>query len=76
MESDICDVVIKNTSPDLPLRSYLERKPEVNIVSLSKILRSHFKEPTSTVLFTALSNSRQAENESADEYVMRLISLR
>ena len=69
-ESDICDAVMKNISPDLPLRSYLEGKPDTNIVSLSKILRSQFKEPNSITLFNALSNSRQAANESAQECVI------
>ena len=74
--SDICGAVIKTISPDLPLRSYLEGKPDMNIASLRKILRSYFKEPNSTALITALSNPRQAANESAQEYVMKLMSLR
>ena len=48
----------------------------MNITSLRKILRSHLKEPNSTALFFPLSNSRQAANETAREYVMRLMSLR
>ena len=48
----------------------------MNIASLSKILRSHFTEPNSTALFNALSNSKQTANELAQEYVMRLMSLR
>ena len=63
--SDICDAVIKSISPGLLLRSYLEGKPDMNIASLRKILQSYFKEPNSTALFTALSNPRQAANESA-----------
>ena len=67
-EKKICDAVINNILPDLPLRIYLEGKSEMNIESLSKILQSDYKEPASTT-FTALSNSRQATNESAQEYV-------
>ena len=48
----------------------------MKITSLDKILQSHFKEPNSTTLFTALSNSIQAATESAQEYVMRLMPLR
>ena len=51
-ERDICEAVIKSISPDLPLRSYLEGKQTMDIASLSKILRSQFKEPNSTALFT------------------------
>ena len=75
-ESNICDASIKSIPHDLSLRSYLEEKPDMNIASLRKILRPHFKEPNSSALFTALSNSRQAASESAQEYVMRLMSLR
>ena len=62
-ESDICDAVIESILPDIPLRSYFEVKPFMSIVSLSKMLRANFKEPNSTALFTAISNSRQAANE-------------
>ena len=48
----------------------------MKITSLDKILQSHFKEPNSTTLFTALSNSIQVATESAQEYVMRLMPLR
>ena len=75
-ERDICEAVIKSISPDLPLRSYLEGKETMDMATLSKILRSHFKEPNSTALFTQLSNSKQASTESAQEYVIRLMSLR
>ena len=75
-ESDICDTVINSISSELLLKSYLEGKPDMNIASLSKVRGSYFKEPNSTALFTALSNSRHATNESAQEYVMRLMSLR
>ena len=74
-ERDICEAVIKSISPDLPLRSYLEGKQTMDIASLSKILRSHIKEPNSTALFSQLSNSRQTSTESAQEYVIRLMSL-
>ena len=75
-ERNICEAVVKSISPDLPLRNYLEGKQTMDIASLSKMLRSHFKEQNSTVLFTQLSNSRQTSTESAQEYVTRLMSLR
>ena len=43
---------------------------------MSSILRSHFKEPNATTLFTGLSNSKQLLSESAQEFVARLMSLR
>ena len=43
---------------------------------MSSILRSHFKEPNATSLFTGLSNSQQLLPESAQEFVVSLMSLR
>ena len=43
---------------------------------MSRILRSHFKEPNATSLFTELSNSKQLPSECAQKYVVRLMSLR
>ena len=40
------------------------------------MLRSHFKEPNATFLFTELRNSKQLPSESAQEFVVRLVSLR
>ena len=75
-ESDICDAVIKSISPELPLRAYLEGKYNLDLRILSKILRSHFKELDATALFTLLGSTCQKHNESAQEFVMRLMSLR
>ena len=66
-ERDNCDAAIKSILPDLALISYLEGKPNLSILSLSKILQYHFKE-------RVLSNSRKAPHETAQEYVMRLMS--
>ena len=75
-ENEICDAVLKCISPELPLRSYLESKPDLNLTSLSNILRAHFKETNSFKLFTELSNAKQTVSESAYEFVIRLLSLR
>ena len=64
-EHEICDAVIKSMAPDLALRTYLEGKDNLNLKTLSRTLRSHFKEPNATSLFTELSNSKQLPSESA-----------
>lgn len=74
-ESEICAAVIKSISPDCQLRSYLEGRANLPLTSLSKVLRSHFKEKDATTLFTSLSNSKQGNHESAHEFVIRLMSL-
>ena len=43
---------------------------------MSKILRSHSGEPNATTLFTELSSANQIQNESAQKFVMRLMSYR
>ena len=75
-EHEICDAVIKNIAADLALRAHLEGKDNLNLKTLSKILKSHLKEPNATSLFTELSNSKQLPSKSAKEFVVRLISLR
>ena len=57
------------------MRTYLEGKAKLNLKSLSKILRSHFKEPNATTLFNELSTAKQLPSESAQEFVVRLMSL-
>ena len=75
-EYEICDAVIKSIAPDLTLRTYLEGKDNLSLKTLSRIFRSHFKEPNATSLFTELCNSKQLPSESAQEFVGRLMSLR
>ena len=74
-EHEICDAVIKSVAPDLALRTYLEGKENLNFKTLSMILRSHFKEPKATSLFTELTNSKQLPSEPAQRFVARLMSL-
>ena len=51
----------------ISLRIYMEGKSYLTLVSMSKILRSHFGEPNATTLFSELSNVKQTQNESAQE---------
>jgi len=67
--------VIKSISPDCELRTYLESK-QTDLKTLSKVLRSHFKEKDATTLFTTLSNAKQGIQESPNNFVMRLLALR
>ena len=75
-DSEIYDAIVKNIAPDLLLRTYLEGKADLNLVLLSKTLRSHFGEPNATTLFNELGNAKQMPTETAQEFVIRMISLR
>ena len=44
--------------------------------TLSRIHKSHIKEPNATSLFSELSNTKQLLFESPQEFVVRLMSLR
>ena len=58
------------------MRTYLEGKADLNLVSMSKTLRSYFGEPNATTLFNELGNAKQMPTEAAQEFVIRMISLR
>ena len=75
-EHEICDAFIKSIAPDLALRTYLEGKDNLNLKTLRRILRSHFKEPNATSLLTELNNNKQLPSESPQEFVLRVMSLR
>ena len=75
-EERICAAVIKAISPSNNLRTYLESKPNLTLVSMIEILRSHFKEKDSASVFTELSNAVQQVTETALDFVLRLMCLR
>ena len=53
-----------------------EELEETKDKEFSVFLRSHFKELDATALFTLLGSTCQKHNESAQEFVIRLMSLR
>ena len=75
-DNEICAGVIKSIAPKNHLRSYLESKPSLNVLSLIQIMRSHFseKDPSSTP--TEMSNSVQSVHESTYDFVVKLMSKR
>ena len=72
----ICAAVVKAISPGNNLRTYLESKPDLTLVTLLDILRSHFKEKDSASVFTELGNAVQISTENSLEFVIRLMCLR
>ena len=75
-DDEICEAVVRAVSPDLQLRGFLEGKSDLTLPRLRRILRSHFNEKDPTTLFNVLSNAAQANNETAQEFVIRLMNLR
>ena len=75
-EVNIIDAMIKCISHESELRQYLEGRSDLNLVSLGKMLRYHYKEKDATTLFTSLSTAKQGNQESAQDFVLRLMNLR
>lgn len=75
-ESQIIDAIVSCVSHSNPLRPYLEGRGQLSLANMSRILRYHFKEQDATALFTNLSTAKQEQNESPQDFVMRLLNLR
>jgi hypothetical protein len=74
-EPDIIEGVMRAIVPGLPLRDYLEGRHDLSLVSLRKILRSHYQEKSATELYTEMVNSTQGK-EDAQEFLLRLLSIK
>ena len=75
-DKEIMAAVIRSINPNLELRSYLEGRQGLTYKSLMKTLRAHYKEQDATSLFTTLSTTKQLAHESAQEFTMRIMSLK
>ena len=71
----ICEATIKDISPSLNLRSYLEGKTDLTLPQLRRILRAHF-ECHATELYTELSNAAQHSSVSVQNFVVRLMDMK
>ena len=71
----IVNAVTRATVSGLPLRGYLESRPEITLPQLTSVLRSHFKEGDILDSYQMLSVASQGQNESAQDFVMRAMNL-
>ena len=74
--NEIQGAVIKAIKPGNNLRNYLESRAELSEKAFFQILRSHFKEKDSTLVFHDLSNAAQLPFESEMDFCLRVMSLR
>ena len=70
-DSEICEAIIKTISPGMTLRGFLECKPDLNLLTLRKILHSHFKEKPVTDLYKSLTTLAQLPNEDPQTFLFR-----
>ena len=75
-EEEVMEQVIRSISPGLRLRSYLEGRAALDLPTLRKILRSHYREKDATALFQELSTAAQEKKESEHDFVLRAMDLR
>ena len=75
-EEEIVEAVVRAVCPGLPLRSYLEGRSDLELATLRRVLRSHFREKDATALFHELTNAVQSGKEEAYDFVMRVLDLK
>lgn len=75
-DMEITDAVIKAVPVGSGLRNYLEGRACLDLPSMRKILRAHYKEKTPTELFNQLSQLVQQGKEDAPDFLLRALELR
>lgn len=75
-EVEIVEAVVRAVNPVLKLRSYLEGKKDLTLVTLRQILRAHYAEKDATVLYQQLTKAAQEPGETALDFLVRVLDLR
>ncbi|XP_030829118.1 uncharacterized protein LOC115919439 [Strongylocentrotus purpuratus] len=75
-DEEIVDAVIRAMAPGLTLRAYLESKPQLNLPTLRRLIRSHYQEKEAMELYHELSRAAQGQRESAHDFLLRLLALK
>ena len=75
-DEEITEAVIRAMAPGLTLRAYLESKPELDLPTLRRLLRSHYQEKEATELYHDLSKAAQKTKETPHDFILRLLALR
>ena len=75
-ETEIVEAVLKAIQPGSNLRSYLERRTDVDLPQMQQIIRAHYKEKNATELYQELSNVAQSAREDPTEVLMCALDLR
>ena len=73
---EIVNAVTRAVAYSVPLRSYLEGRVDLTLPQLRRLLRSHFHEKDALDLYQELTSASQKSNETAQEFLMRVMNLR
>ena len=68
---EVISAVTRAVAPGVPLRSYLEGRPEVTLPQLRRILRAHFKERDAIDIYQELVAASQDQKESPHDFLIR-----
>ncbi len=74
-ESEIIRTVLKITKPGT-FREMLSNKEDLTVEGLKRFLRSHIRDKNVTELFQELSNARQQDRESPQQFLYRVMGLK
>lgn len=74
-ESEIIRTVLKVIRPGT-FKEMLITKDSLTVTELKRFLRAHLRDKSSTELFQELSNAKQQEKESPQQFVYRLMGLK
>ena len=78
-EPEILDAVIKAIAPSHYLRNYLESRKlreELTLLSLMKVMKSHFTEKDTSKVFHEMSNAIQKPEDSPHTFCVKMLALR
>lgn len=74
-ESEVIRSVLKITKPGT-FRDMLANKSDLNVDELKRFLRSHIRDKSSTELFQELTNAKQSDKESPQQFLYRIMGLK
>jgi hypothetical protein len=78
-ESEIIEAVIRAIAPGLYLRNYLEARKlrkELTLLSLMKVLKTHFTEKDTSKIFHEMSNAIQKPEDTHHTFCIKMLALR
>lgn len=74
-ESEVIRTVLKITKPGT-FRDMLTSRDDLTVDGLKRFLRSHIRDKNATELFQELSNARQQDRESPQQFLYRIMGLK
>lgn len=75
-EAEIIEAVIRCINSSTKLKSYLEIMKDITLQKLCQILRVHYQEKSASELYKELTTLAQGPKESAQDFLLRALSLR